>query len=67
MPLRGCHEWDREGAPLHNASGVAAFADALRAEIPEATEWIELDAHINDAAFCDKVLEVFDAWFGTSG
>lgn len=61
LPLQGCNEWDRPGAPLHDAQGLAAFVDEIRshkADLPV----IELDAHINDAAFTDAVLAVFDDW-----
>ena len=64
MPLKGCHEWDREGAPLHNPSGLQAFAEALKVSMPDKTTLYEIDGHINDAAFTDKVLAVFDEWFG---
>lgn len=62
LPLRGCNEWDREGADLHDAEGLAAFCEEVRASVPETVALHELDAHINDAAFCDKVLEIFDGW-----
>lgn len=61
VPLQGCNEWDRPGAPLHDAQGLAAFVEEIRshkADLPV----IELDAHINDAAFTDAVLAVFDDW-----
>lgn len=61
LPLQGCNEWDRPGAPLNDAQGLAAFVDEIRshkADLPV----IELDAHINDAAFTDAVLAVFDDW-----
>lgn len=61
LPLQGCNEWDRPGAPLHDAQGLAAFVEEIRshkADLPV----IELDAHINDAAFTDAVLAVFDDW-----
>ena len=64
MPLKGCHEWEREGAPLHNPSGLQAFAEALKVSMPDKTTLYEIDGHINDAAFTDKVLAVFDEWFG---
>ncbi len=67
MPLRGCHEWDRSGAPLHNPQGVQAFADTLKQEMPSTTALIELECHINDDVFSAKVLEIFDTWFGTKG
>ena len=64
LPLKGCHEWDREGAPLHNPSGLQAFAEALKVSMPDKTTLYEIDSHINDAAFTNKVLAVFDEWFG---
>ncbi len=65
MPMQGCNEWDREGAPLHNPRGIQAFADTLRETMPESTRLIELDCHINDAMFTETVLAVFDEWFGS--
>lgn len=62
LPLAGCGEWDREGAPLHDALGYAAFCEQIRAHCPSNVELVEIDAHINDSAFADKALAVFDAW-----
>ena len=62
LPLQGCNEWDRAGAPLHDAAGLAAFCDEIRACCPDNVKLVELDSHINDAAFADKVLEIFDGW-----
>ena len=62
LPLRGCNEWDRPGAPLHDADGLAAFADAIRKGCPGTTELIELDCHINDPGFAEAALRVFDQW-----
>jgi uncharacterized protein (UPF0261 family) len=62
LPRRGIQEWDRPGAALHDAPGLAAFLDELRAQVRPPVQLIELDAHINDPAFVDAVLEVFDAW-----
>lgn len=61
LPLRGIEGWDRPGEPLHDPEGLAAFTAALRDSVG-ATRMIELDAHINDAAFCEAALRVFDAW-----
>ena len=60
--MQGCNEWDRPGAPLHDAEGLAAFVAAMRAAVAPGTRCIELDAHINDDAFCDAALAVFDDW-----
>lgn len=62
LPLKGCNEWDREGAPLHDAEGLAAFVDELRAQCPANLTLIELEAHINDDAFAAAVLAQFDDW-----
>jgi uncharacterized protein (UPF0261 family) len=61
LPLQGIEGWDRPGEPLHDPEGLAAFTGALRDSVG-ATRMIELDAHINDAAFCEAALQVFDAW-----
>ncbi len=62
LPLQGCNEWDRAGAPLHNAEGLAAFIDEIGTHCPANVKLVKLDAHINDAAFCDAVLALFDQW-----
>lgn len=62
MPKGGCNEWDRPGADLHDAEGLAAFVDEIEATLPDNVIYIPLEAHINDAAFCDTVLEVLDGW-----
>ena len=35
MPLQGGNEWDRPGAPLHDADGLKAFVAAMRAGCPD--------------------------------
>ena len=62
LPLHGIEEWDRQGQGLRDEEGLAHFADELRSAITGPTELRELDCHINDAAFVDAVLEVFDRW-----
>lgn len=62
MPLRGIEGWDRPGEPLHDPEGLAAFTDGLRGGLSGRTRLVELDAHINDDAFCEAALQVFDAW-----
>jgi uncharacterized protein (UPF0261 family) len=62
LPLQGIQEWDRPGAPLHDAEGLAA----MMAECGQCdwglAEVSRIDAHINDAAFVQQVLKVFDDW-----
>jgi uncharacterized protein (UPF0261 family) len=62
LPLRGVEQWDQPGEPLHDAEALQAFIEAMRASVLPATQLLELDAHINDAAFCDAALRVFDDW-----
>jgi len=62
LPTRGIEQWDRPGEPLHDAQGLDAFIDEMRAAVAPGTHCVELDAHINDAAFCEAALQVFDAW-----
>lgn len=62
LPLRGIEEWDRPGQPLHDPAGLAVFIAAVRGEAAAPAEFIEIDAHINDAAFSDAALVVFDRW-----
>lgn len=62
LPLQGIEGWDRPGEPLHDPEGLTAFVDGLRHSLSPRTRLVELDAHINDAAFCDAALAVFDDW-----
>lgn len=62
LPLRGVGEWDRVGAPLHRPEAHAAFCSAFVEACPAHLAVHALDAHINDAAFVDKALALFDAW-----
>lgn len=62
LPVQGGNEWDRAGGPLADAEGLAAFVDEMRRVCPANVRLIELDAHINDAAFTDAVLAQFDEW-----
>ena len=62
LPTRGIEQWDRPGEPLHDAEGLQAFLAAMRAAVPVSVPCVELDAHINDPAFCDAALRVLDDW-----
>lgn len=62
LPTRGVQQWDRPGEPLHDPEGLEAFLAAMRKAVGGDTRCIEIDAHINDAAFCDAALKVFDGW-----
>lgn len=62
LPLQGCNEWDREGGPLSDPEGLEAFIQEVRAKCPSNVRLVEVEAHINDPAFSDTVLHVFDEW-----
>jgi uncharacterized protein (UPF0261 family) len=62
LPRGGIQGWDREGQPLHDPQGLAAMHEALRGAVRSPVEFSEVDAHINDAAFADTVLAIFDRW-----
>ncbi len=62
MPTGGYGEWDRPGADLHDAEGLEAFLDEMRADMPANVDAHVLDCHINDDAFAAKALKIFDGW-----
>ena len=62
LPTRGGNEWDREGGPLCDADGLAAFVTEVRAACPPNVRLVELEAHINDPAFSEAALAVVDGW-----
>ena len=62
LPEHGLGEWDRAGADLHNQAGLDAFLLELENTLPSNVVAHRIDCHINDAAFADKALEVFDGW-----
>lgn len=62
LPEGGCGEWDRPGADLHDAEGLAAFVEETKATMPETVDLRALPVHINDADFAEAALAVFDAW-----
>jgi len=66
IPEHGCGEWDREGADLYDKAGLDAFLSELRDTLPSNVDTYSVDAHINDPAFAEKALEIFDAWRATS-
>lgn len=63
LPEHGLGEWDREGADLHNPDGLAAFLAEIEATLPDNVQAHRIPCHINDTAFADKALEIFDGWF----
>ena len=62
LPEDGLGEWDRKGADLHDAAGLAEFLTEIEATLPANVTAHRIPCHINDAAFADKALEIFDGW-----
>jgi uncharacterized protein (UPF0261 family) len=62
LPLQGVQAWDEPGEPLHDAEGLEAFTQAMRAAIPDGVTLYEVDAHINSLAFSATAMAIFDAW-----
>ena len=62
LTVRGIEEWDKPGEPAHDPEGLDAFLDEMRVAIQPPVELTEINAHINDQVFADKVLEIFDGW-----
>ncbi|HWK74014.1 MAG TPA: Tm-1-like ATP-binding domain-containing protein [Povalibacter sp.] len=62
MPLGGVNEWDRPGGVMHDAEGIARFADAMRTGLAKNIEYLPVAGHINDAVFAEAVLQLFDRW-----
>lgn len=62
LPSQGVEAWDRPGEPMHDPDAIAAYAQTFRETIPRSVEFVEIDAHICDAEFCNSVLEIFDRW-----
>ncbi|MDE1131714.1 MAG: Tm-1-like ATP-binding domain-containing protein [Ascidiaceihabitans sp.] len=62
LPERGLGEWDREGADLHDQEGLNIFLKELEDTLPDNVIAHRIDSHINDAAFANKALEIFDDW-----
>ena len=62
VPLAGIEEWDRPGAPLHDAQGLKALCDTLLESDCQPAQVQAVDAHINDPDFAKAALAVLDDW-----
>ena len=62
LTTQGIEEWDKPGGPAHDPDGLAAFLDEMLSVIKPPARWTEIDAHINDQAFADTALGIFDGW-----
>jgi len=62
LTTQGIEEWDKPGGEAHDPDAFAEFCDEMPQVMTAPLHYTELDCHINDQAFADKVLEIFDAW-----
>ena len=62
LPQRGIHAWDRANQPMHDPDGHSAYVAEFRRCIVAPIEMHDLDMHINDDAFVDAALDIFDRW-----
>ena len=62
LPSQGIEEWDKPGGEAHDPEALAEFCDEMRKVMTDPIAFSDLDCHINDQAFVDRALEVFDAW-----
>ena len=62
LTTQGIEEWDKPGGEAHDPEAFAAFCDEMRTQMTDPIRFTEIDCHINDRAFADKALEIFDAW-----
>ncbi len=62
LPVHGVEAWDKEGEEAYDPEALAEMMDEARKVMPGRVPMTEIDAHINDAAFCDHVLAQFDEW-----
>lgn len=65
LPLKGGHEWDRADGPLSDPEAFASFCAEIRSACPANVRLVEVDCHINDAAFAEAALAIVDDWVAT--
>lgn len=67
LPLAGVSMLDVEGEPFYDPGADAALFDAIRDEIDERIELIEMDTDINDEAFAGRLVETLDGYMREAG
>jgi uncharacterized protein (UPF0261 family) len=60
-PLKGFDDFDKEvGGVFYDPEGHDTFLKVLRKNVKPAIKIVELDMHINDRAFAEKAIAMFD-------
>lgn len=62
LPTGGVEEWDRPGGDAHDPEALAAMLEELEGAVKPPARVERVAAHINDAAFSARVLEILDGW-----
>ena len=62
LPTAGIEEWDKPGQAAHDPEALAAFFDECRKVLQAPISVSDIPVHINDQAFSDKAMAVFDNW-----
>jgi uncharacterized protein (UPF0261 family) len=57
IPKQGVSAIDKEGHPFYSAEAEAAWIENLKANLGDNVTLIEMDNHINDDAFAEKLVE----------
>lgn len=60
IPMGGFAEDDKPGGFAYDPEGREAFRRALKQNIKSEIKVVELEAHINDPAFAEEVMVIFD-------
>jgi uncharacterized protein (UPF0261 family) len=68
LPLRGVSAIDAEGRPFHDPEADRMLFDTIRSEVSTLhsanVKLVEIDVHINDPVFADRLVEEFNAISG---
>jgi uncharacterized protein (UPF0261 family) len=59
IPLQGFSMLNRVGQVLYDEASNMAYVEAMQDALSPAVELIQIDAHINDRAFADAVVDTF--------
>lgn len=59
LPLRGVSAIDADGKPFQDAGADEALFDAIRSGVHDNVNLVEMDVHINDPAFAERLVEEY--------
>jgi uncharacterized protein (UPF0261 family) len=59
IPLKGFSSIDKEGQPFYDPIITKVFVKCVKSRVKEGVQVFEVDNHINDNEFAQKVCNVF--------